>query len=64
MKKEGIKVAGHTGTWYVIDEGFYLGRKIFLLEHEQYGDDAAALIIDQDGYIIMDDVYNGFSDLI
>lgn len=63
MPKDGIKVKGHIGTWYVIDEDYHNGKKVFLLEHEQYGEDAAALIVDQDLNVIMDDVWNGFSDL-
>ncbi len=46
-----IKVEGHKGTWYVIDEGNFIltpdtddgqpltiPAHLFLLEHEQYGD--------------------------
>ena len=70
-----IKIEGHRGTWYVIDEGYFVltpdtkhGPKTFyehcfLLEHEQYGDEAPGFIVDQDGKVIADDVYNGFYDL-
>ena len=74
-KSEHIKVAGHVGTWYVIDEGWYVltpdtpqGPKTiyvhcFLLEHERYGDEAANVIVDEDGNLIMEEVWNGFDDL-
>lgn len=71
-----IKVEGHTGTWYVIDEGVFeltpdtpageaitLHARLFLLEHEKYGDEAACVIVDENGKLLLDDVYNGFDDL-
>ena len=61
--KDNIKIAGHIGTWYVIDITHHKGKKVYLLEHETYGDEAASIIIDENKNIIMEDVYNGFSDL-
>ena len=61
-RREGIKVAGHRGTWYVIDETIRDGRELYLVEHETYGDEAACLIIDGDFEVVMSDVWNGFDD--
>lgn len=70
-----IRVEGHTGTWYVIDEGDFvltpnendklltIHAHLFLLEHEQYGDEAACVIVDDSGRLILEDVWNGFDDL-
>ena len=59
-----IKIEGHRGRWYVIDSMSHNEYgEIFLLEHETYGDMAACLIVNGDGEIILDDVYNGFDDL-
>lgn len=63
MKTENIKVTGHKGTWYLIDTGYYRGRKVYLLEHEEYGDEAPCIIIDAKGNLILEDVYNGLGDL-
>jgi len=63
MQKDGIKVEGHIGTWYVIDESYYRGKKVYLLEHEEHGDEAASVIIYENLNIVMEDVRNGFSDL-
>jgi len=63
MQKEHIKIEGHTGTWYVIDETYFKSKKVYLLEHETHGDEAASLIIDEKLNIILDEVYNGFGDL-
>lgn len=58
MKRDGIRVAGHIGTWYVIDEQ----DGLFLLEHEKYGDEAACVIVDGEGNLVLEDVWNGFED--
>lgn len=63
MEKNNIKIEGHRGTWYVIDEKEHNGEKLYLLEHETYGDTAACLIVRQDLSIFLDDVWNGFDDL-
>lgn len=67
MKSGNIKIEGHRGTWSVIDS---IGarvkgekKRLYLLEHETYGEDAPSLIVDDKLNIIMDDVYNGFDDL-
>lgn len=63
MQKEGIKVEGHVGKWYVIDETTFRGEPAYLVEHETYGDEAACLIINEKKEVILDDVWNGFLDL-
>ena len=60
---DNIKIKGHIGTWYVIDQATYDIGELFLLEHEDYGDEAACLIVDSQGNIVMEDVWNGFDDL-
>jgi len=62
-KDDHIRIEGHVGTWYVISEkdNTRFG-KLFLLEHETYGDDAACLIVDETGEVIVDEVWNGFRD--
>ena len=59
---ENISVEGHIGTWYVIAAEKIEGKKLFLLEHEKYGDEAANIIIDENRNLVMADVYNGFDD--
>lgn len=58
-----ITVEGHIGTWYVIDTAEINGTAYFLLEHEEHGDEAACVIVDGDGKLVLDDVWNGFDDL-
>lgn len=60
---EGIEVDEHYGSWYIID-CIMIDHKLYLLcEHEEYGDETANIIIDLDGNLILDEVWNGFEDL-
>lgn len=63
LKKGKIKMEGHSGTWSIIDSIIHKEKEIHLLESETYGDEAEFLIVDDNGKLIMDDVYNGFEDL-
>lgn len=72
---DNIKIDGHEGMWYIIDEGDFqitpdvngkpqtLTAHLFLLESELYGEDAAGLIVNDEKQIVMEDVWNGFDDL-
>lgn len=61
-KKENLKIKRHRGTWYVIDSTIYNGKELYLLESEQYGDEAKCLIVDKDLKLLLADVLNGFDD--
>ena len=63
MQKDGIKIEGYVGKWYVIDETYFKSQRVYLLEHETYGDEAACLIVDDKLNVVLDDVHNGFDDL-
>ena len=58
---EDITVEGHTGTWYVIDETEINDEKFFLLEHEEYGDEVAAVAVNEQGELVAEDLWNGFA---
>lgn len=59
---ENIKITGWIGTWYTLESAFTARGKLYLLEHEQFGDDTEHLIVDSNGNVILDDVWNGFDD--
>ena len=61
--KEHITVKGHHGTWYVIDEAVINGSKIYLLEHEAHGDEAACVAINEDGDLVADEIWNGMDEV-
>ena len=58
-----VGIEGHIGTWYVIDDTQIDGKDYFLLEHTTYGDESACIIVNPQGEVILDDVWNGFGDL-
>lgn len=71
-----VKVEGHVGTWHTIDSGVFvltpdtddgrpltIRKRLFLMEHEEYGDEAACVIVDEDGTLVLEDVWNGYDDL-
>ena len=58
----GLTVAGHIGTWHAIDQHEVGGHSFYLMEHDAYGDEAACIIVDERGKLVLDDVYNGFDD--
>ena len=60
---DGIEVDEHYGTWYTIDVISIDGKIYLLCEHEEYGGDTANIIVDLDGNLILDEVWNGFEDL-
>ena len=62
MDTSGLTVAGHIGTWHTIDQHEVGGHSFYLMEHDTYGDEAACIIVDERGKLVLDDVYNGFDD--
>jgi len=61
---DGITVEGHSGTWYVINEAVHNGKNIFLLEHEEHGDDAPGIAVDVDCNIVCEDIYDDFPECL
>ena len=57
-----ITVEGHVGTWYAVDETEVNGEKFFLLEHEEYGDEAACVAVNEHGKLVAEDLWNGFDE--
>lgn len=57
---EKLFVSGHVGTWHTIDEATVADKAYFLMEHDLYGDEAACIIVDDHGRLMLDDIYNGF----
>ena len=57
-----ITVEGYIGTWYAIDETEVGGEKFFLLEHEEYGDEAACVAVNEQGKLVAEDLWNGFDE--
>lgn len=45
-----------------IDETEVGGEKFFLLEHEEYGDEAACVAVNEQGKLVAEDLWNGFDE--
>ena len=56
----GLSVDGHFGTWHTIDSMKLGETQLFLMEHDEYGDETACIIIDSNGKLLAEDVWNGF----
>lgn len=62
--KNKVKVEGHRGTWYVVDELLFIGKTYYLLEHNTYGNDVAWVAVDYDGNLVMEDIWGGVEELL
>ena len=60
----GYEIEGKDGTWDVVDYLLVEGKNYFLMEHEQYGTNVAYVVLNQNGKVIVDSVYNGFDDMV
>ena len=66
---QNIRIKGYAGKWYCIDSIRKCGKSYFLMESENYGDDAACIILTENGNVAkhdgykLDEVYNGFDDM-
>lgn len=61
---EGLKVKGHIGTWHSIDSRKLDGHIYFLMEHDEYGDEAACVVVDDTGQLVVEDVCNGWDEVL
>ena len=61
---DSITVKGHDGTWYVINETVHKGRKVFLLEHEDYGDESFCIAVDENNNIICEEITDDFPECL
>ena len=43
MDTDGLTVDGHFGTWHSIDTKQIGGKDFYLMEHDEYGDEAASV---------------------
>lgn len=57
-------IEGKEGSWLTFDSVIIDGRQFFLMEHETYGKEAAWIVLDEDGKLIVDNVYQGFDQTV
>ena len=57
-------IEGREGSWLAFDSIIIDGRQFFLMEHETYGKEAAWVVLDEEGKLIVDNVYEGFDQTV
>ena len=57
-------IEGKEGSWLAFDSQVIDGKPFFLMEHETYGRDAAWVVVDEGGKLVVDGVYNGFDQTV
>lgn len=55
-----IKLEGYKGTCTKIDEAWYYGFKYYLFESDVYGDEAEAVVTNQD----LEPITSGYDDIV
>ena len=59
---KGLSVDGHFGTWHTAEIKEIAGESFFRMEHDEYGDKVAGIIVDADGKLVAEDLEHGFDD--
>ncbi|GFI48791.1 hypothetical protein IMSAGC019_04128 [Lachnospiraceae bacterium] len=57
-------IEGKEGNWLAFDSIIIDGGQFFLMEHETYGKEAAWVVLDEHGKLIVDNVYQGFDQTV
>ena len=57
-------VEGKEGSWLAYDSIRIDGREFFLMEHTVYGAEAANVVLDEQGQLVVDDVFHGFDETV
>lgn len=61
MDTTGLAVDGHFGTWHTVDSQKIGGQDFYLMKHDEFNGEVAAVIVDGTGKVVAEDVWNGFS---
>lgn len=61
LHSSGIAVSGHFGTWHTIESHNIHGKEFYLMESDNFGADAANVIVDGTGKLVAEDVLTGFT---
>lgn len=62
IETEGFRIEGRGGTWMAADEIVIDGRQFFLMQHEQYQNQAAFAVVDGNGKQVAEDTKTGFDE--
>lgn len=57
-------IEGKEGSWLAYDSIIIDGREFFLMEHTTYGAEAANVVLDAEGNLVVDQVFHGFDEAV
>jgi antirestriction protein ArdC len=57
---KGFRAEGYFGTWHTAEAKEIAGETFYRMEHDEYGDTVAGIILDADGKLIAEDLEHGF----
>lgn len=57
-------IEGREGSWLAYDSIIIEGKEFFLMEHTAYGKEAANVVLDEDGKVVVEQVYHGFDETV
>lgn len=57
---KGFFVDGHFGTWHTAEVKEIAGETFFRMEHDEYGNSVAGIIVNTDGKLVAEDLEHGF----
>src|SRR5699024_7766398 len=60
QETKGFSVDGHFGTWHTAEGKEIAGESFFRMEHDEYGNTVAGIIVNADGKLVAEDVEHGF----
>ena len=56
----GFIANGHFGTWQTAEVKEISGELFYRMEHEEYGDSVASIVVSQQGELVAEDLEHGF----
>lgn len=59
---KGFSVDGHFGTWHTAEIKEIAGESFFRMEHDEYGNTVAGIIVNAEGKLVAEDLEHGFDD--
>lgn len=62
IETDNYHIKGKKGNWLAIDSIVVEGREFFLMEHKEYGPDAAYVVLDSSGAVVEEVNYHGFDE--
>ena len=59
---KGFIANGHFGTWHTVEAKEISGELFYRMEHEEYGDSVASIVVNQQGELVAEDLEHGFDE--